>query len=221
MPKLITQQNRFDYRGLFTKPLFSLFGEGRKIVEGLYDTFSPYGVGLADIHNDSISLSPSDQIVAVNFSAGASYKFKFDSIEASVLNFTVQDLSHIQKFLRDGDNWLRSADPGLAFQSHLFATFSHNRLSAGNSQDFLCSLSQANTPDIGVALGNGIIYHWNVPDKEWRVQLTIDHSVNVSEGLFVHFILIAIKHKIDFVEMVEGGVALYKTAMAQIGLEIE
>jgi hypothetical protein len=221
MLKLITQQNRFDYRGVFTQPLFSLFGEGGKIVQGLYKSFSPYGVTLANIRNDSLSLSPSDQVLTVNFTTAAYYKFRFDGIESSVVNFTPQDLSDIPKLLSSGDNWLRSAAPDLSFQSHLFATFSHNRLSEGNSQDFLFNLFNVNAPNVGTSRGNGIIYHWDVPEYEWLVQLTIDHSVIVSGGLFIHFIVITAKDKIDYLETVQVGYKLFSEAMTQIGLEFE
>ncbi|MBA3321500.1 MAG: hypothetical protein H0T45_08665, partial [Pyrinomonadaceae bacterium] len=92
MRKLIIQQDQVSYVGLFSKPAFSLWGEGSKILEELYKAFSPYKVSLADFKQDYLSPILSDISVTVFLGANGNYKFKFDRIEASFSNFTEQEL---------------------------------------------------------------------------------------------------------------------------------
>src|SRR5262245_55755950 len=136
MIKLATEQNRLEYRGLFTKPAFSLWGQGGQILAGLFEAFQPYNRNLSDFRNDSTSLNPSDQTVSVTLGPTAQYKFRFDGVELSVSNFTAQDLSIIPEMLQRSDTWLRSSNIDLTFKSHSLATFSHNKLIDTTSEEF-------------------------------------------------------------------------------------
>src|SRR5919108_456184 len=94
MRKLIIQQNQVNYVGLFSKPAFSLWGNGARILEELYKAFSPYKVSLADFRQDYLSPVISDTSVTVFLGSNGNYKFKFDRVEVLLSNFTEQELTN-------------------------------------------------------------------------------------------------------------------------------
>lgn len=221
MRKLIVQRNQLNYVGIFSEPALSLWGEGKKIFQGLFTAFSPYQIDLDDLSNDSSSPSPSDQLVAVKFGTIGEYRFKFDRVELNLFNFTRNSIFEVPKLLSSGEEWLRSVVPGFAFRSHSFASLSHSELQQGTSQEFLRGLSSIDIPGIGVTEGSGIIFHWDLPDKGWRVQFTIDHSISVANGLFTNFLIRPSGDRVDYVNFVADGMQLFERVFLEIGLEVD
>ena len=132
--ELLVQRNELNYIGLFSEPALGLWGDGAKILQGMFGAFSPYNISLGDIRNDSSSLHPSDQVVTVRFGAIGEYRFRFDRVELTLLNFNRSSLFEVPKLLTAGDEWLRSVVPGFTFSSDLFASLSHSELGHGTSQ---------------------------------------------------------------------------------------
>lgn len=221
MQRLLVQRNELNYIGLFSEPALGLWGEGAKILQGLYGAFTPFHISLADIRNDASSLQPSDQVVTVKFGAIGEYRFKFDRVELTLLNFNRNSLIEVPKLLTAGDEWLRSVVPGFTFGSHLFASLSHSELDHGTSQEFLRGLSSLDIPGVGVSEGCGIIFHWDLPEKGWRVQFMIDHSLSVDNGLFVNYLIRPSGDKIDYLNFMAEGTQLYERMLSEIGLEAD
>ncbi len=221
MRKLIIQQDQVSYVGLFSKPAFSLWGEGSKILEELYKAFSPYKVSLADFKQDYLSPILSDISVTVFLGANGNYKFKFDRIEASFSNFTEQELAGFPDVLSRGTDWLHSNLPDFSFQTHLFTYYNHSKLSEGTAKEFLLNFSQVRLDDIGMGLGNGLIFNWIEPKLERRLQLMIDHSHAYADALFIQFLMQSTGDKIDYWETAATARDLLDRALAMIGFEIE
>lgn len=220
MSKLIVKQNQLDYVGVFSHPAFPLYGSGSKLLEGVYTAFAPYDVTLPDIRDDSTYGRPSELSLTVSFGLSGILRLKLDRIEFTVYNFTAKDLQVFPQILRSTDEWLRSAISDFSWRSHLFGSISHNSLSEGTSQEYLRGLSSLDIPGIGINEGNGVIYHWNLPNEDWLVQLGIDHSTNVPSGLFINFLLRPAPDRIDYELVTSKGFDLFKRALASIGLEI-
>jgi hypothetical protein len=221
MRKLIIQQNQVNYVGLFSKPAFSLWGNGARILEELYKAFSPYKVSLADFRQDYLSPVISDTSVTVFLGSNGNYKFKFDRVEVLLSNFTEQELTNFPDVLLRGTDWLRSDIPDFSFQTHLFTYHNHSKLSEGTAKEFLLSFSQVSLGDIGMGIGNGLIFNWIEPKQERRVQLTIDHSYAYVDALFIQFLMQSGGDKIDYWETAATGRELLDNALAKIGLEIK
>lgn len=221
MRKLIIQQNQVSYVGLFSKPAFSLWDNGAKILEELYKVFSPYKVSLADFRQDYLSPVISDASVTVFLGSKGNYKFKFDRVEVLLSNFTEQELTDFPDVLLRGTEWLRSDIPDFSFQTHLFTYHNHSKLSEGTAKEFLLSFSQVSLDDIGMGIGNGLIFNWIEPKQERRVQLTIDHSYAYVDALFIQFLIQSVGDKIDYWETAATGRELLDNALAKLGLEIK
>ena len=219
MSKLIVKQNQLDYVGAFSHPAFALYGSGSKLLEGVYAAFAPYHVTLSDIREDSTYGRPSELSLTVSFGISGILRFKLDRIEFTVYNFTAEDLQVFPQILRSSDEWLRSAISNFSWSSHLFRSVSHNGLSEGTSEEYLRGLSSIDIPGIGINGGNGVIYHWNLPDQDWLVQLGIDHSTEVPSGLFINFLLRPAPDRIDYEQVTLKGFGLFNRALASIGLE--
>lgn len=222
MRKLIIQQNQVNYVGLFSKPAFSLWGEGSKILEELYKAFAPYKLSLTDFRQDYLSPVLSDISVTVFLGANGNYKFKFDRVEASLSNFSEQELTGFPTdVLSRGTDWLRSSLPDFSFQTHLLTYNNHSKLSEGTAKEFLLKFSQVNLGSVGKGLGNGLIFNWIEPKLERRVQLMIDHSHAYADALFIQFLMQYAGDKMDYWETAATGRDLLGKALAIIGLEIE
>lgn len=217
MHKLSIQRNEANYTGLFAEPPFTLWGEGAKILEGLYRAFRPFGITLADIRSDHGSGSLADEGVSVHVGSQASFRFKLDRIEASINSFTTADLESFADLLSFGEQWLRGAVPGLNFSSHLFSYVCHGAIDGTTSSAFLSQLASPQIHAFGQCRGNGIIWHGDI--ERQRVQLALDHSILVPEGLFLQFILVTLDDVVDYAQILRTARERLSLGLGEIGLE--
>jgi hypothetical protein len=221
MITLTVNQNQTDYIGLLERPAFNLMGEGRQIIEGLYNAFSTYQVALTDFRLEEVVTTPSSFGVNVYLKSLGSYKFRFDRVEWTAINFVDEDLPKFPELLKRGEDWLRSAVPGVSFKSHTFFYTGHCRLSEGTSQDFLIRLPGKDIIDIGQDLGSGIIHNWRDPGIEGRFQLLIDHSLSIKDGIFIQLMALIEGDQVDYSAITAKGQASIKEALKKIDLQLE
>jgi hypothetical protein len=220
MPRLTIQEDTNSYTGFFLSPAFALWGEGLRLIEGLYRTFNDYGAGLNDIKADATSDSSSSG-VNVDLGSLGDYKLGFEQVEWTVNNIDDEDFARVPAMLSRGDVWLRSVVPDFGFKLHGFNYYSHNLLSDVTSQDFLRKFSSADIHGVGTSLGNGLIFHWELPEDGWRMNLTIDHSNIHVGGLFLEQDVYALSDKIDYENLVISSRKLLRDTLAKIDLEFE
>lgn len=220
MPKLIAQQVQVNYLGLFSKPPFSSWNEGGKVLGGLYEAFSPYNISISDIKYESFPNLADSTLTVFLFNYSANYKFKWDRVEAMFSDLTEEQFPTIPAVLQHGDQWLHTLESDFSFQSHLLTYTSHNLLSEGSAKDFLQSLSNADIPDVGVSQGHGVTFHWDIPEHNWNFHIGIDLSFSVPNGLFLQFLIRTSIDRIDYVETFQSGMELGRSALAKIGLEV-
>lgn len=221
MRRLVVRQNQISYAGLFSRPALSFLGSGGKIIDGLLAAYKDQNVNLGSFRLEQASPDPTAHSVNLAFSPSCVYQFKLDRVESVVSNFRREDYEMFPRILSQGAEWLRSAIPEFSFQSHLFTYFGHNGLSDGTSQDVLAQLPSISIPEIGVSEGNGVIFHWRIPDRDWKAQLLIDHSLSVPGGLFVQFLLFGVGDQIDYSATATTGRSIMEVALRKIGLEID
>lgn len=220
MRKLIIQQDEISYSGFFSSPAFALWGEGVRILEGLYKAFIDYELSLSNISLDLSSTDSTSHGVKVDLNELGDYKFGFEQVEWTATDIG-DDLIRIPEVLQHGEEWLRSVVPDFAFKLHVLDYHNHSLLSDGASEDFLSGLSNVDIPDVGISRGNGLIFHWELPEQGWRMNLTIDHSNLIPNGLFIEQEVIAQTDKIDYTRMIITSNTLLKNILTKIGLELE
>jgi len=221
MKELLLHQEQLNYIGLFSKPVFSLWGKGPIILEGLHSAFAQFKVNLTDLRQESFSPVVSEASATVLFGTTGNYKFKFDRIESSHSIFAPEDVTRFFAILEHGERWLRPGVPSFSFQTHLFTYQSHSSVSEGTGKECLAKLPQIELGDIGINLGNGIILNWLDPALERRFQLILDHSHIVSDGLFIQFSAHLSEDRVDYQEFAKTGKTILSNTLARLGLTIE
>jgi len=216
--ELIVQQNQLSYTGTYARPLFQLWGAGGLIFGGLFDAFAPFSVALADIRAEGTAQSVADQAVTVAFGLEGIYRFRFDRVELSFLNFTDETFTNLPAILSAGDVWLRKAVPELRFQNHQFQYGGHCRLNGGSAEEVLQKVVKTDFKVQTSPLRAGIILRWTEADPGWVVQLTLDYSQIVDGGLFVWFAMTTVSDTINFSEVAAGGRALLESGLRQLDL---
>ena len=218
MRTLAVQHNQLEYVGVFAQPALSLWGDGKAILDGLFRTFEGYHSGLNALRTIGEADAPATQGVAVSLGERGNYRFKFERIEASLFNFSDEQIAVFAQVLERGDKWVRRSVPGLVYKSHLFTYASHSALSEGTSKDYLRSLSTLQLKGIGQNLGSGVIFHADVPDRQWTVQLAIDHSLSITDGLYVQMYVFVAGDVVNYAETLSKGRNILDSSLEQLGL---
>ncbi|MBS1808684.1 MAG: hypothetical protein JST84_10875 [Acidobacteria bacterium] len=220
MRTLTINRNQIDYAGTFERPVFSLVGN-TCILEGLYDTFSRFGVTLSDFRLDTNMAVPAENGVNVFLKSLGQYRLKFDRVEWTVLNFVDEDFPRSPEVLACGEEWLRSVEENLTFKNHTFVYGAHCLLAEGTAKDFLLSLPNKSDLSLGDGLGNGLIFNWYDADIHGRFNLILDHSLSVKDGIFIQLICVIEKDGINYHQVLSNGQQSLNKVLDHCGLQFE
>lgn len=218
MLRLLVQQSEAQYVGAFARPPFSLWGDGRALLEGLHDAFSDFHVSLKDFRVDGTPDDPSSQTVRIYIGAHGQFRFRFDRVEATLTNGTLDELRLLPALLANGSSWLRNVVQGFTFQSHLLSYGVHCSLSEGTSETYLSSLTTPALPALGTARGNGVIFHADRDERSWRLQLTVDHSLLIEHGVFIQLVILSMSDELDYESLFDDVEKSLGTSLAALGL---
>ena len=217
--QLQVQQNELVHIARFDRPLLELWGEGRAIVEGLFSAFSVFGINLADIRNESSSLNPADQVVAVNIGLSGVHRFRFDRIESVFFNFDDDFLRTVPSVLDASTNWVRKAAASAKFISHQF-TYSSHSVVAGKAADKLLTFVERPVRAGGQNTGTGAIFHWDLAEKGWATKLLLDRSITIPDGVFVMFTLTVKTDRPNYASLIGEGKSYLDTVLKELGFEL-
>lgn len=221
MESLLVQQNVVEYVGGFSRPPFSLWGNGQVLLEGLYDSFSQFNVSLKDLRVEGTPEDPSSQTIKVYLGASGQYRFRFDRVEATMTNGTATELESFPIIIRKGSTWLRAAVPEFAFKSHLLSYSAHASLSAATSESVLQGLRTPHLPALGATRGSGVIFHADDVARGWRLQLTLDHSLLVENGLFLQLSIFAVQDDIDSPPLFSAAERILSDSLSALGMSLD
>src|SRR5205807_2148051 len=131
--------------------------------------------------------APAEQEVTVRLGSSANFKFRFERLEAHLYNYTEADLDQLPDLIDRGVSALRESASDFGLASHLMVHASHSVLRGVSSREFLKSLPSHFDLGIGESEGNGLIFHFDLVDRGWKVQLTLDHSLSVPDGIYMNY----------------------------------
>lgn len=220
MRQLEVRINEVEYLGLLNHPAFSLWDEGKILLAALYNSFRPFNVKLADITIGGDATSPANQDVSVRLGSGASFKFRFDRLEARLANYTESDLVRFPEIVRAGVSGIREAATDITFASHIVNSASHSLISGVSSREFLLSLPSQPKFGVGQSMGHGHIFHFAMKDGTWQVQFSIDHSLSVPGGLYVSFLIVISTPDLDYGQIFTDAREVYRQCLAEVGLQL-
>jgi hypothetical protein len=222
MANAVLHRNQFDYAGVLARPPLSLWGDGRQILSTLYDAFSDKASSLEDYQIEGEQSLPATQGVRVSLGARQSFRFGFTRIEARLTDFRPEEVDSFFDTVRRGVEGLVKLTSEVGFQSHLLLYGAHLTLVRSTSTDFLRGLTNKSLAGLGTDRGTGLIFHADVPDTPLQVQLTVDHSLLVANGLFIQLALSVATGKMD----VEATRRTFETLLLErtwsgLGLQFE
>jgi len=220
MLTLTVNRNQIDYAGTFERPVFSLVGNTR-ILEGLYDTFSKFGVTLSDFRLDTNTTVPAENGVNIFLKTLGHYRLKFDRIEWTAINFVDEVIPQSPEVLICGEKWLRSVEENLTFKNHTFVYGAHCLLSEGTAKDFLLRLPDNSDLSLGDRLGNGLIFNWYDAEIDGRFNLILDHSLSAKGGIFIQLICVIEKDEINYHQVLNNGQESLNKVLHHFGLQFE
>jgi hypothetical protein len=220
MPTLTINYNQLSYSGTFAQPAFDLLA-GKLPGGGLYNVFSPFGIGLHSIFEEGAMASPGTLAINIYLGDLGNYKLRLDSVEWKVINFSEEVIPRFPEVLKGAADWLRSSVSEFAFKKHVFVYNAHCALSEGNSKDFLLSLGYKSPLVLGEELGNGLIHNWFSKELAASIQFMLDRSTPVEGGLFVQFILMTDNDNVDYQMLAEKGYGILVNELNALGLDIE
>jgi len=221
MVKLLVKQATVDYYGFFEAPAFNLIGEMREIIAGLSKTFAVHNVGLGNFRMEGDAAEPSTAAAVVRLGRFGIYKFKFDQVQASLSGFTDDDLEGMVSIIEKGNEWVREAASEFAFKSHAFLYSSHSALSDGTSSSFLLSLPRRPITVLGKDLGSGLLETWHDSTMDAKVRLSLDHSLQETDGLYINYMVVFERDSINYVETAHQSRKLLEATLHEVGLEFE
>ncbi len=216
--ELNVQQEQLTYTGHYSRPLFELWGNGGKIVGGIYGALSPYGVNLPDIHLELAQTSPSDPIVTTKIGAGGVYKFTFDRVELTFFGFSEEVLKKIPAIINASTEWIRAAVPDVKFLWHRSVYFAHGQLKGTTIEEFLRGTGPRNLKSAGIDRGSGAIYNCEVPELGWTTQLVLDRSIFVPGGLYIMLALTATHDVLNYDTLLIEGRSYLSGVLNELGL---
>jgi hypothetical protein len=221
MQELHIERNQLDYIGAFAKPAFVLWGESKSLFEGLYHAFAPFNVTLSDFRIEGNVEDPSSQSVKVLVGPNATFRFRVDRFEATIQDFSDTELSILTNILVSAGQWIRSVIPEFKFQSHIIGYQAHCDVAGSSSRDFLRSLRSPELSVLGKSNSSGLIFHGEFAELRRTVQLTLDHSLVVKDGLFVNFVSHITDGDIDYALEQAQLLEVFDRALGELGLARE
>jgi hypothetical protein len=212
-------QDQLEYVGLFATPAFGLRSGSSTVVSGLYHAFLGMHSGLAAFQTESNPGIPLVETIVVNLTDRGTYRLNSERIEWTFPAAGALELD--ASVLARGDAWLRSTLPTLTFQHHYYTYFAHTWVVGGSAKEFLISLGSPQLEGVGENQGTGLIFHVNFPDYGWSLQITVDHSHVLAEGLFVQAVATVVADRVNHQQTVSGVDRLLRESLARLGLQLE
>jgi hypothetical protein len=216
--ELLVQQNQLVHTGHFSHPLFELWGDGKTILRGLFEAFSPFGTNLPDIRVEPGLVSPADQVITVNIGLIGLHRFRFDGVESTFFNFSDAVFLQVPTILEASTRWIRTAASSFRFVSHQFVYSSHSHVKDSTAKEVLRSICTKSVSSGGLDKGAGAIFHWDVPDRHWTTQLALDRSVVVKDGLYMMFTLLVADDIADYESLARDSRSYLENVLGEIGL---
>ena len=108
----------------------------------------------------------------------------------------------------------------MPFQSHVFTYATHNEVVNGTASEILMQTSELELSRLGTNRGTGLTFHGDLEEGTSRVQLTVDHSATVENGLFVQLVWLILGDELDHASTIAAQWDLFSAALADLGMEI-
>jgi hypothetical protein len=149
----------------------------------MYDAFNILGHGVSDLRFDYNS-ALSEQYVGIQLIRGH-VKISVERFEINLMDFTPKDVEILPQYLNAVHELLVGIKPNLHYSGHQFSYYGHFEIEGTRPVEFLSGLPSPVIRAAGTSLGCGFNFLWDLPDKQWRSRLVLDHSLRHADALFI------------------------------------
>ena len=218
--QLDLRHETLKYTGQYARPTLELWGSGGVIIKGLLDALGPHGVTLQQIEVSGSLPNASETVVTAHVPGIGAVKFGFDKIELNFANFSPEFFEAMPSTMNALVDWIAKAVSDFKFASHHFFYFSHSFVKDATPQEVLKALNVRELRSAGISVGNGAIYNYAVPSKNWDTQLLIDKSQYLAGGLYVSLDVRIHTGEIDYGQVMMNSRKYLADALAELDLVI-
>lgn len=220
MHQLEIKQNQLGYTGFLARPMLDFLQHLNEPAKALLDAFEPFGFGLESMQTLTNVQAVNQQAIVFNFGWQGTYTFKLDRVEATFWNLDDSALQRSSEVLLAADRSLRKHAQDFQVKRHQLVYSAHGLVKPGHVGEILGAFVTPQPKAGGISMGSGVIFHWDVPDKKWITQLTLDRSLVFKEGLFLLLSIEIAADHIDFPTALVEGRQYLLSILREIGLEL-
>jgi len=195
------QQESLSCTLRYSRPAFELWGLGGAVVGGLYGVLSSHGVPLQNFQVATAISSAADFIFTVRIGQSGVLKFALDRMEFGFVNFSEEVFRSIPHILDASTRWIKKAVQDFSFASHSFIYFNHSHLKGSTVEHFLATINTRNLNSAGISIGNGAVFNYRVPEKNWTTQIVVDRSVLLAGAVYLSLALSVPGDMLDYVRL--------------------
>lgn len=220
MRQLLVRQNQIGYTGSLARPVLDFLQNLSVPAKGLLEAFEPFGFGLESMQLLVSTQAVSQQAILFNFGWQGTYTFKLDRVEATFWNLDEAGLQRSSEVLLAADRSLRKCAHSFQIKRHQLIYSAHGMVQPGYVGEILGSFVTRQPRAGGTSTGAGVIFHWDVPDKKWITQFTLDRSLIFQGGLFLLLNIESEDDSMDFPKVLGDGRKYLASILNEIGLEL-
>ena len=209
-----------NYLAAFARPAFSLWGQGGKITEGLYDALSPFGASLPTFQATPTLPNASTALLTIGIGNSGTLKFAYDRLEFTFTDFTTDFFQSLPRLFSACADWLRASVPKFQFATHDFGYFSHSYIKGTTTEEILAMINPQKFKSAGLALGHGAIFHHAIPETKWRTRLILDRSAQLPDALFLGLNLTLTRDSIEYDKFLVDGRAYLASILEELDLSL-
>lgn len=218
--QLQVMRNEISYTGSLAQPLLNYLQQMNEPAKALLEAFEPFGFGFESMQALASAQAINQQGLLFTFGWQGTYTFKLDRVEAMFWNLDESGFKRGAEILMAADRTLRKYAQGFQMKRHQFIHSAHGLLQPGQVADVLDPLIKMYPRSGGVSKGTGVIFHWDVPDKHWTTQLTLDRSVFYEDGLFLLLSIECFSDNLDLPAVLIEGRQYLIAVLQEIGVEL-
>jgi hypothetical protein len=220
MPQFILkeQRNQIGYTGFYRRPMVEWLGKFVEPTKALLEASLPYGFGLDSLQINTGTQFANQQCVQMYFGLQGNYSCKLDRSEAVFWNLNSDGILRAAEILGGTDAVLRKLSPEWELKSHQFIYSTHNILDEKSVAELLGQFKIPAPKSGGNHTRTAPIFYWEVPDKGWQTQLTVDASQVIPGGVFLSLTLLTEKDRVEFQQILEEGRAYVKSILKELNI---
>ena len=209
-----------NYVGKFVRPTFELWGRGGPIIEHLYDALNPFGLSLANFQVTGNGPTVADPVITANIAGVGHLKFSFDKIEFSISRFTTDLFQALPSILQNFSAWISESVPHFGYASHSFSYFAHAFVKDATPEEVLKNMNGRSLSSAGICVGNGAIFNYSLPEKNWEIQFIADKSRQLAGGIFLNLSITINEGEQTFEEILGEGREYLKNVLLELELRL-